>query len=150
MNVLLNVLKWSAAVGAVTLAVSALRPLLDRRFSPRWRYWLWLVLAAALLLAPARWEALIPALPEPAVTVEAGVHRHGGGAELHCPQIHPRRACGLRRQRLHGFRLCVRHDPGEACERDGTHLCGRGGLEQDRGARRGGGTLTAEECLAAI
>lgn len=71
MNVLLNVLKWSAAVGAVTLAVLALKPLLDRRFSPRWRYWLWLVLAAALLLAPVRWEALIPALPEPAVTVEA-------------------------------------------------------------------------------
>lgn len=70
MEILLSVLKWSAAVGAATLAVTLTKPLLDRRFSPGWRYWLWLALALALLLSPIRWESLIPVMPEPAVTVE--------------------------------------------------------------------------------
>ncbi len=69
MESLLNVLKWSAAVGAVTLLTVAVKPLLDRRFTPKWRYWLWLVLAVGLIFSPVRWETLIPALPEPAVTV---------------------------------------------------------------------------------
>lgn len=69
MDPLLNALRWSAAVGAVTLPVLALKGPLDRRFTPKWRYWLWLVLAVALLLSPVRWESRVPALPEPAVTV---------------------------------------------------------------------------------
>lgn len=71
MELLLRVLKWSVLAGAVTVLVTALKPLLDRRFTPRWRYWLWLVLAVALLLAPMPLGALFPAFPEPAVTVTA-------------------------------------------------------------------------------
>ncbi len=71
MEVLLSVLKWSLVCGAAAVLASALKGPLDRRFSPRWRYWLWLVLALALLLSPVRWERLLPALPEPAVTVAA-------------------------------------------------------------------------------
>ncbi len=71
MELILRVLKWSVLVGAATALVTALKPLLDRRFTPRWRYWLWLALAAALLLAPLPLDSLFPALPEPAVTVTA-------------------------------------------------------------------------------
>lgn len=69
MDAFLNALRWSAAVGAVTLLVLTLKGPLDRRFTPKWRYWLWLVLALALLLSPVRWESLVPAIPKPAVTV---------------------------------------------------------------------------------
>ena len=69
MDVVLSVLKWSAAVGAVALLIMALKPLLDRRFAPKWRYYLWMVLALALMLSPMRWEELLPAMPEPAVEV---------------------------------------------------------------------------------
>ncbi len=71
MELLLRVLKWSLTVGAVTALVALTKPLLDKRFTPRWRYWLWLVLAMALLLAPVSPGDLLPALPEPAVTVTA-------------------------------------------------------------------------------
>lgn len=81
METLLNVLKWSAAVSAATLIVMAAKPLLDRRFSPKWRYWLWLVLAAALLLSPVRWENVLPAMPEPAVRVTVRPVRFSVGAE---------------------------------------------------------------------
>lgn len=60
MELLLRVLKWSLIAGALTALITALKPLLDRRLTPRWRYWLWLVLAAALLLAPVSPESLIP------------------------------------------------------------------------------------------
>ena len=92
MEVFLRVLKWSAVAGAAALAVLALKPALDRRYSPRWRYWLFLALALALLLAPVRWSGLLPERPEPLVTVEvpelelavgggAGVMKRFGGLD---------------------------------------------------------------------
>ena len=71
MELILRILKWSVLAGAATALVTALKPLLDRRFTPRWRYWLWLVLAVALILSPLPLGGLFPALPEPAVTVTA-------------------------------------------------------------------------------
>ena len=70
MDVFLCVLKWSAVAGAVTLLVAALKPALDRRYSPRWRYWVWLALSLALLLSPVQWDRLLPERAEPLVTVE--------------------------------------------------------------------------------
>ena len=61
MEILLDVVTWSAAVGAAALALTLLKPVLDRRYSARWRYWVWLVLSALLLLAPVQWEKLLPA-----------------------------------------------------------------------------------------
>lgn len=60
MDILLDVLKWSGVAGAAALALTALKPLLDRRYSARWRYWVWLALAGLLLAAPVRWEKLLP------------------------------------------------------------------------------------------
>lgn len=60
MEMLLDTLKWSAAVGCAALALTILKPALDRRYSVRWRYWVWLALALLLLLAPVRWEKLAP------------------------------------------------------------------------------------------
>ena len=60
MEMLLDVLKWSGLAGAAALALTLLKPLLDRRYSARWRYWVWLALAALLLAAPVQWEALLP------------------------------------------------------------------------------------------
>lgn len=76
MEMLLDTLKWSIAVGAAALALTLLKPVLDRRYSARWRYWVWLALAALLLLAPVQWERLAPrtaaALPaaQPPVVIE--------------------------------------------------------------------------------
>ena len=76
MELLLDTVKWSAVVGAAALVLTALKPALDRRYSARWRYWVWLVMAALLLLAPVQWEKLAPrtaaVLPaaEPPVVVE--------------------------------------------------------------------------------
>ena len=61
MEILLDVVTWSAAVGAAALALTLLKPVLDRRYSAKWRYWVWLVLSALLLLAPVQWEKLLPA-----------------------------------------------------------------------------------------
>lgn len=60
MEMLLDVLKWSGLAGAAALALTLLKPLLDRRYSARWRYWVWLALAALLLAAPVQREALLP------------------------------------------------------------------------------------------
>lgn len=60
MELLLNTLKWSAVVGAAALVLWLLKPRMDRRYSPKWRYWAWLGLAAALLLAPVPWGKLLP------------------------------------------------------------------------------------------
>ena len=60
MEMLLDVLKWSAVAGAAALALTLLKPLLDRRYSAWWRYWVWLALAALLLAAPVQWETLLP------------------------------------------------------------------------------------------
>ncbi|MBD5160842.1 MAG: M56 family metallopeptidase [Oscillibacter sp.] len=65
MELLLDTLKWSVIVGAAALALTLLKPLLDKRYSAKWRYGVWLAMAAFLLLAPIRWEALAP---EEAVT----------------------------------------------------------------------------------
>ena len=46
MELLLDILKWSAIVGAAALALTLLKPLLDRRYSAKWRYGVWLVMAA--------------------------------------------------------------------------------------------------------
>lgn len=70
MEILLDTLKWSAVIGAAALALTALKPLLDRRYSPKWRYGAWLVLAVMLLLAPVQWERFLPQAPAPAVTIQ--------------------------------------------------------------------------------
>jgi len=92
MDCLLSTLKWSAVVGAAVLALRLFRPLLDRRYRPRWRYWVWLALASALLLAPVRWERLLPAAQAvtPPVVVEVPrravqVSRSGGVAVVDQP-----------------------------------------------------------------
>ena len=68
MEGLLNLLKWSVIVGAAALLLTLLKPLLDRRYSAKWRWGAWLVMAVFLLLAPVRWENLAPraaAAPQP-------------------------------------------------------------------------------------
>lgn len=60
MEGLLNLLKWSVIVGAAALLLTLLKPLLDRRYSVKWRWGAWLVMAVFLLLAPVRWESLAP------------------------------------------------------------------------------------------
>ena len=60
MELVLRVLKWSALAGVLTALVLALRGPLDRRYRAKWRYWLWLALAAVLALAPLPWGELLP------------------------------------------------------------------------------------------
>ena len=57
MELLLNLLKVSLVAGGATVLLTLLKPLLQRRFHAKWRYWVWLCLAA-LLLTP-----LLPSLP---------------------------------------------------------------------------------------
>ena len=74
MAYLLQTVKWGLVVGAAALVLAPLRPRLDRRYRARWRYWLWMVLAFALLLAPLPWSSLLPEAAEealvPAVVLE--------------------------------------------------------------------------------
>ncbi len=71
MELLLDILKWSVIVGAAALALTLLKPLLDKRYSAKWRYGVWLVMAAFLLLAPVRWDVLLPETPvTPPVVIE--------------------------------------------------------------------------------
>lgn len=71
MEGLWNLLKWSVIVGAAALLLTLLKPLLDRRYSAKWRWGAWLVMAVFLLLAPVRWESLAPrAATEPPVVIE--------------------------------------------------------------------------------
>ena len=71
MELLLVILKWSVIVGTAALALTLLKPLLDKRYSAKWRYGVWLAMAAFLLLAPVRWEALVPEAPvTPPVVIE--------------------------------------------------------------------------------
>ena len=67
MELLLRILKWSALAGGATLLLLALKGPLDRRYRAKWRYWLWLALAAALVLSPAPWGDLLPEGAAPAV-----------------------------------------------------------------------------------
>ena len=57
MELLLNLLKVSLVAGAAAALLTALKPILGRRYHAKWRYWVWLCLAA-LLLTP-----LLPSLP---------------------------------------------------------------------------------------
>lgn len=71
MEGLLNLLKWSVIVGAAALLLTLLKPLLDRRYSAKWRWGAWLVMAVFLLLAPIQWESLAPrAAAAPPVVIE--------------------------------------------------------------------------------
>ena len=74
MAYLLQAVKWGLVIGAAALVLAPLRPRLDRRYRARWRYWLWMVLAALLLLAPLPWPSLLPEAAEeamaPAVVLE--------------------------------------------------------------------------------
>lgn len=67
MEILLDTFKWSGAVGGAVLLLTVLKPALDRRYSARWRYGVWLAMAALLLLAPARWDALCLPAERPVV-----------------------------------------------------------------------------------
>lgn len=75
MEVLMNTLKWSAVVGLAALILTCLKPLLDKRYSAKWRRVAWLVMAVLLLLAPVRWDKFLPHTAieaiEPPVVIEA-------------------------------------------------------------------------------
>lgn len=60
MELMLSLLKWSVIVGAAALLLTLFKPLLDRRYSAKWRWGAWLVMAVFLLLAPVRWESFAP------------------------------------------------------------------------------------------
>lgn len=60
MELLLRVIKWSVLAGGAALLLLVLKGPLDRRYSARWRYWVWLVLAAVLVLSPVPWGDLLP------------------------------------------------------------------------------------------
>ena len=49
MELLLNLLKVSLVAGAAAALLTALKPILGRRYHAKWRYWVWLCLAALLL-----------------------------------------------------------------------------------------------------
>ena len=57
---LLHLAKTSAIVGAVIALALALRPVLQKHFAAKARYWLWLVLAVALLPSPVYTGANAP------------------------------------------------------------------------------------------
>ena len=57
---LLHLAKTSAIVGAVIALALILRPVLQKRFAAKARYWLWLVLAVALVPSPAYTGANAP------------------------------------------------------------------------------------------
>lgn len=85
MEMFLHILKWSAVVGVAALALAVLKGPLDRRYSAKWRYWTWMVMAALLLLAPLgsllpqRTAAVEIPVPSAQVTVGAvtGVRARG-------------------------------------------------------------------------
>mgnify|MGYP003376702969 CR=1 FL=1 len=84
MEMFLYTLKWSAVIGVAALALGLLKGPLDRRYSAKWRYWVWLVMAALLLLAPLgsllpRGTAVEIPVPSAQVTVGAvtGVRARG-------------------------------------------------------------------------
>ena len=79
-----DILKWSAITGALALLLTLLKPLLDKRYSAKWRYAAWLAMAALLLLAPLPWEIVVPQAPVPPPVVievpkvEVSVSRQDG------------------------------------------------------------------------
>ncbi|MDE7242854.1 MAG: M56 family metallopeptidase, partial [Oscillospiraceae bacterium] len=58
MEIFLDVFKWSIIAGAAVLLLTLLKPVLSKRYSARWRYWVWLALA--ILSLPVRWEMSEP------------------------------------------------------------------------------------------
>lgn len=71
MEMMLSLLKWSVIVGAAALLLTLFKPLLDRRYSAKWRWGAWLVMAVFLLLAPVRWESFAPRTADgPPVVIE--------------------------------------------------------------------------------
>lgn len=70
MEFLLRVMKWSLLAGGATLLLMVLKGPLDRRYRAKWRYWVWLALATALVLSPVPWGDL---LPEKVPTIEPPV-----------------------------------------------------------------------------
>lgn len=94
MEILLNTLKWSLAVGGAALVLTLLKPLLDRRYSAKWRYGVWLALAALLLLAPVPWslpETAPPVIIQAPPRMEVSVSRRDGlSLEVRRPAGTPR------------------------------------------------------------
>lgn len=71
MELMLSLLKWSVIVGAAALLLTLFKPLLDKRYSAKWRWGAWLVMAVFLLLAPVRWESFAPRTADgPPVVIE--------------------------------------------------------------------------------
>lgn len=71
MELLLNLTKWSVITGTAALALTLLKPLLDKRYSAKWRYGVWLVMALFLLLSPVRLETAASQIPvTPPVVIE--------------------------------------------------------------------------------
>lgn len=71
MEPVLDILKWSVIVGALALLLTLLKPLLDRRYSAKWRCAAWLAMAGFLLLSPVPWGKLAPdAAVSPPVVLE--------------------------------------------------------------------------------
>lgn len=76
-----TVLEISASVSAVVLIVFLLTPLLEKRFSAKWRYWIWLVLAVRLLI-PVNFHMPQPvvqiSMPQRAIAVQTAVQPQAG------------------------------------------------------------------------
>ena len=84
MELLLNTVKWGLVTGAAALLLTVIKPLLDKRYSPRWRYGVWLVMALLLLLAPIqplllpRQEVIEPPVQIRVPRLELAVSREEG------------------------------------------------------------------------
>lgn len=64
MEYILNLLKISVIVGCVVLALILLKPVLNRRYHAKWKYYVWLLLALALLLPLSPLGRMLSAMTE--------------------------------------------------------------------------------------
>ena len=92
MDLFLSVLKWSLAAGLTALALCLLRPVLNRRYWARWRYWIWLFLSFALILGPGAYHLLAAqsaaAVPAMVIrTLQMSLQRQSDWETGSCPQI---------------------------------------------------------------